>query len=254
MSCIARFWCHFIHNILRYHDSLSYPVFICYIRVPIILVGNKSDLRCGSSMETILPIMNQFSEIETCVEVRLNSLTDFSSLLITTICTHLLTLQVRCTHITDCQVSHKYLHMHPLSGFRLLRKKNSEMFSLLIFSFKCSAKNLKNISELFYYAQKAVLHPTAPLYDPEDKQVSHFWKWEANCAVSTFIRPGPLIYTCIQMIGWIMILFLSLNIFLQLKPLCVRALSRIFYISDQDNDRILSDAELNCFQVPVKIN
>ncbi|CAK6964161.1 mitochondrial Rho GTPase 2 [Scomber scombrus] len=104
-------------------------------KIPIILVGNKSDLRCGSSMETILPIMNQFSEIETCVE--------------------------------------------------------------------CSAKNLKNISELFYYAQKAVLHPTAPLYDPEDKQ---------------------------------------------LKPLCVRALSRIFYISDQDNDRILSDAELNCFQ------
>uniref|UniRef100_A0A3P9PYX8 Mitochondrial Rho GTPase n=1 Tax=Poecilia reticulata TaxID=8081 RepID=A0A3P9PYX8_POERE len=104
-------------------------------RVPIILVGNKSDLRSGSSMETILPIMNQFSEIETCVE--------------------------------------------------------------------CSAKNLKNISELFYYAQKAVLHPTAPLYDPEDKQ---------------------------------------------LKPACVRALSRIFYVSDQDNDRILSDAELNSFQ------
>uniref|UniRef100_A0A3B4GIE1 Mitochondrial Rho GTPase n=1 Tax=Pundamilia nyererei TaxID=303518 RepID=A0A3B4GIE1_9CICH len=104
-------------------------------KVPIILVGNKSDLRCGSSMETILPIMNQFSEIETCVE--------------------------------------------------------------------CSAKNLKNISELFYYAQKAVLHPTAPLYDPEDKQ---------------------------------------------LKPSCVRALTRIFYVSDQDNDRILSDAELNSFQ------
>ncbi|XP_056432377.1 mitochondrial Rho GTPase 2 isoform X1 [Gadus chalcogrammus] len=104
-------------------------------KVPIILVGNKSDLRSGSSMETILPIMNQFSEIETCVE--------------------------------------------------------------------CSAKNLKNISELFYYAQKAVLHPTAPLYDPEDKQ---------------------------------------------LKPQCVRALSRIFYISDRDNDRILSDVELNRFQ------
>lgn len=46
-------------------------LFICYVRVPIILVGNKSDLRCGSSMETILPIMNQFSEIETCVEVQL---------------------------------------------------------------------------------------------------------------------------------------------------------------------------------------
>lgn len=39
-------------------------------RIPIILVGNKSDLQMGSSMEVILPIMNQFSEIETCVEVR----------------------------------------------------------------------------------------------------------------------------------------------------------------------------------------
>ncbi|XP_062955415.1 mitochondrial Rho GTPase 2 isoform X2 [Cynocephalus volans] len=75
-------------------------------RVPIILVGNKSDLRPGSSMDTVLPIMSQFPEIETCVE--------------------------------------------------------------------CSAKNLRNISELFYYAQKAVLHPTAPLYDPEAKQNSCF--------------------------------------------------------------------------------
>ncbi|XP_016045860.1 mitochondrial Rho GTPase 2 isoform X2 [Erinaceus europaeus] len=72
-------------------------------RVPIILVGNKSDLRPGSSIEAVLPLMSQFPEIETCVE--------------------------------------------------------------------CSAKNLRNISELFYYAQKAVLHPTAPLYDPEAKQL-----------------------------------------------------------------------------------
>lgn len=43
----------------------------------------------------------------------------------------------------------------------------------MFFLLKCSAKNLKNISELFYYAQKAVLHPTAPLYDPEDKQVGY---------------------------------------------------------------------------------
>ncbi|KAM9125298.1 mitochondrial Rho GTPase 2 isoform 2-T3 [Pangshura tecta] len=104
-------------------------------RIPIILVGNKSDLQSGSSMEIILPIMNQFSEIETCVE--------------------------------------------------------------------CSAKNLKNISELFYYAQKAVLHPTAPLYDPEEKQ---------------------------------------------LRPTCTRALTRIFNMSDQDNNQILSDDELNYFQ------
>lgn len=42
----------------------------CLSRVPLILVGNKSDLVEHSSMETILPVMNQYSEIETCVEVR----------------------------------------------------------------------------------------------------------------------------------------------------------------------------------------
>ncbi|MFT7797751.1 mitochondrial Rho GTPase 1-A-like isoform X1 [Arapaima gigas] len=104
-------------------------------RVPLILVGNKSDLVEHSSMETILPIMNQYSEIETCVE--------------------------------------------------------------------CSAKNLKNISELFYYAQKAVLHPTGPLYCPEEKEM---------------------------------------------MPACIKALTRIFKVSDLDNDGILNDAELNLFQ------
>lgn len=37
---------------------------------------------------------------------------------------------------------------------------------------ECSAKTLHNISEMFYYAQKAVLHPTAPLYVMEDQDVS----------------------------------------------------------------------------------
>uniref|UniRef100_A0A8C4IYH5 Mitochondrial Rho GTPase n=1 Tax=Dicentrarchus labrax TaxID=13489 RepID=A0A8C4IYH5_DICLA len=104
-------------------------------KVPLILVGNKSDLVEHSSMETILPIMNQYQDIETCVE--------------------------------------------------------------------CSAKNLKNISELFYYAQKAVLHPTGPLYCPEEKE---------------------------------------------LKPSCIKALTRIFKVSDLDNDGILNDNELNFFQ------
>ncbi|CAG2106672.1 unnamed protein product [Medioppia subpectinata] len=71
---------------------------------PVVLVGNKADLVDYSSLEVVLPIMNQFYEVETCVE--------------------------------------------------------------------CSAKSLKNISELFYYAQKAVLHPTAPLYSPEDRDLT----------------------------------------------------------------------------------
>lgn len=35
-----------------------------------------------------------------------------------------------------------------------------------------------------------------------------------------------------------------------MKPACIKALTRIFRISDQDNDGTLNDAELNFFQVP----
>ncbi|KAI9098178.1 P-loop containing nucleoside triphosphate hydrolase protein [Phlyctochytrium arcticum] len=73
--------------------------------VPVVLVGNKIDVR-GKDVtnealeEQIMPIMNEFKEVETCVE--------------------------------------------------------------------CSAKQPLNVSEVFYFAQKAVLHPTAPLYDSRE--------------------------------------------------------------------------------------
>ncbi|KAH9924267.1 mitochondrial Rho 1 [Epithele typhae] len=75
------------------------------VNVPVILVGNKIDLRGGEVTnealeEEIIPIMNEFKEVETCVE--------------------------------------------------------------------CSAQMPLNVSEVFYFAQKAVLHPTAPLYDSRD--------------------------------------------------------------------------------------
>lgn len=37
---------------------------------------------------------------------------------------------------------------------------------------ECSAKTLHNISEMFYYAQKAVLHPTGPLYIMETQYLT----------------------------------------------------------------------------------
>ncbi|KAI0036512.1 EF hand associated-domain-containing protein [Vararia minispora EC-137] len=75
------------------------------VNVPVILVGNKIDLRGGEvtneALEAeIVPIMKEFKEVETCVE--------------------------------------------------------------------CSAKLPVNVSEVFYFATKAVLHPTAPLYDSRD--------------------------------------------------------------------------------------
>lgn len=33
---------------------------------------------------------------------------------------------------------------------------------------ECSAVMPLNVSEVFYFAQKAVLHPTAPLYDSRE--------------------------------------------------------------------------------------
>ncbi|XP_045473438.1 mitochondrial Rho GTPase isoform X2 [Harmonia axyridis] len=75
---------------------------------PVVLVGNKIDLVDFSTIDGILPIMEDFPEIETCIE--------------------------------------------------------------------CSAKTLKNISELFYYAQKAVLHPTSPIYSVEDTDLTETCK------------------------------------------------------------------------------
>ncbi|KAJ3223966.1 ERMES complex Ca(2+)-binding regulatory GTPase gem1 [Clydaea vesicula] len=73
--------------------------------VPIVLVGNKIDLRgnniTNTDLETkVMPIMNEFKEVETCIE--------------------------------------------------------------------CSVKQGLNCSEVFYFAQKAVSHPTAPLYDSRE--------------------------------------------------------------------------------------
>ncbi|KAJ7977981.1 Mitochondrial Rho GTPase [Quillaja saponaria] len=69
---------------------------------------------------------------------------------------------------------------------------------------ECSAFKHIQVPEVFYYSQKAVLHPTAPLFDQETQT---------------------------------------------LKPRCVRALKRIFIDCDHDKDGVLSDAELNDFQV-----
>lgn len=78
------------------------------VNVPVVLVGNKIDSRgvdiTNEALEDeILPIMNDFKEVETCVE--------------------------------------------------------------------CSARTLVNIAEVFYFAQKSVLHPTAPLYDSREQNL-----------------------------------------------------------------------------------
>jgi len=78
------------------------------VNVPVVLVGNRIDSRgldIGNPAleDQILPIMNDFKEVETCVE--------------------------------------------------------------------CSAKANINIKEIFYFAHKSLLHPTAPLYDSKEQDL-----------------------------------------------------------------------------------
>uniref|UniRef100_A0A0X3NIM9 Mitochondrial Rho GTPase 1 n=1 Tax=Schistocephalus solidus TaxID=70667 RepID=A0A0X3NIM9_SCHSO len=73
-------------------------------RVPVVLVGNKLDLVPSSKMEQVLPLMERYPEIETCIE--------------------------------------------------------------------CSAKTMRNLSETFWFAQKAVLYPTVPLYRADTKELT----------------------------------------------------------------------------------
>jgi len=48
-----------------------------------------------------------------------------------------------------------------------------ELYKRICISFQCSAKTLQNVSETFYYAQKAVLHPTTPLYNYDTQEVKY---------------------------------------------------------------------------------
>ncbi|KAH8873201.1 Mitochondrial Rho GTPase 1 [Schistosoma japonicum] len=72
--------------------------------IPIVLVGNKLDINHESKLDKMLPLMSEYSEVETCIE--------------------------------------------------------------------CSAKTMLNLSETFWFAQKAVLYPTAPLYNAEKKELT----------------------------------------------------------------------------------
>ncbi|KAG6081816.1 ERMES complex Ca(2+)-binding regulatory GTPase gem1 [Claviceps sp. LM220 group G6] len=68
---------------------------------------------------------------------------------------------------------------------------------------RTSAREHKNVNELFFLCQKAVTHPIAPLFDYKEGR---------------------------------------------LKPACVAALKRVFFLCDKDQDGFLNDAEMRDFQ------
>ncbi|KAH9689206.1 mitochondrial Rho GTPase 1 [Citrus sinensis] len=89
------------------------------VKVPVIVVGCKLDLRDENQQvsleQVMMPIMQQFREIETCIE---------------------------CSALKQIQVLESV----------------------------CSGEGMSlEVPEVFYYAQKAVLHPTGPLFDQESQ-------------------------------------------------------------------------------------
>lgn len=56
---------------------------------------------------------------------------------------------------------------------------------------ECSAKIPLNVSEVFYFAQKAVLHPTAPLYDSRDHVRARFSSWAAKFTLLSLRSSNP---------------------------------------------------------------
>ncbi|KNC73259.1 hypothetical protein SARC_14179, partial [Sphaeroforma arctica JP610] len=108
------------------------------------------------------------------------------------------------TNITRTH-THTHTHIHTYTGYRLIHKETAERdpegtralipvilvgnkidmrgsdivnrdlennvmpimvkYSEVETCVECSAKSMLNLSEVFYFAQKSVLHPTAPLYD-----------------------------------------------------------------------------------------
>ena len=67
------------------------------------------------------------------------------------------------------------LHHHSSLSFLFVPISLPPSFPHLPSFAQCSAKDLHNVPETFYFAQKAVLYPTAPLYSPSDRQVLEQW-------------------------------------------------------------------------------
>lgn len=87
---------------------------------------------------------------------------------------------------------------------RDMMKPLMKEFKIVEACLECSAKAVLNIQQVFYFAQKAVLYPIAPVFDMEKSEL------QANF---------------------------------------IKVLTRLFRIFDTDRDGILSEKELNCFQL-----
>ncbi|VDL99159.1 unnamed protein product [Schistocephalus solidus] len=123
-------------------------------RVPVVLVGNKLDLQ-------VLPLMERYPEIETCIEF----ITSMAQLWCwALLCYTLVFLSSR--DVNHIFVFYMFIYTENTVGLQL------PFPSVYDSIFQCSAKTMRNLSETFWFAQKAVLYPTVPLYRADTKELT----------------------------------------------------------------------------------
>ncbi|KAG6536489.1 hypothetical protein ZIOFF_001547 [Zingiber officinale] len=128
------------------------------VKVPVLVVGCKLDLRDDPQQvsldQVMAPIMQQFREIETCIEcsaVRQIQFVDLPGVLTSSLLTILMQLNALV-----CANMYVYLY-NPIT--------------YCTYTSSCKYNFGTLVQEVFYYAQKAVLHPTAPLFDQETQSL-----------------------------------------------------------------------------------
>ncbi|KAG6532194.1 hypothetical protein ZIOFF_006033 [Zingiber officinale] len=111
------------------------------VKVPVLVVGCKLDLRDDPQQvsldQVMAPIMQQFREIETCIE---------------------------CSAVRQIQVYNQVFMHNACAKFIDISYVEAVQPCLLWTLYV-------KVQEVFYYAQKAVLHPTAPLFDQETQSL-----------------------------------------------------------------------------------
>lgn len=117
-------------------------------KVPVILVGNKCDERFDhGDQENMLNVSFFFCSQNLC-------LPDFYA--------------ESCSNYAQIQGGRNNAWGEILINFLKFSSLKAVSFRIVP---QCSAKTMKNLAELFFYAQKAVLYPHSPLYNPELQMV-----------------------------------------------------------------------------------
>ena len=138
-----------------------------------------------SRAETLQSIINNYTEVETGLEVGAG------------VCIGKGSSSTTATLSTGSSIYH-YMYIHCVCDLSDSAQTHTHTHTPL----QCSAKDMVNVSELFYFAQKAVLHPTAPLYISSQEEVATpltynvmriVWGCTESAVLTTYCKPSEVV-------------------------------------------------------------